>query len=120
MSCERQVGGQYGRASVLDCKIRTSEEVTHPEIVWLAWTKDGQNQSLLRYDEKTLSSMPGYSFADQSWRKSLDVSLRIQKTAPQHEGQYRCQVAMNSGTAKGGSSLQVTGESLLLGAAVAP
>lgn len=116
VNCIPEIKGRYGQASVLECKVSTSEEVTNPKITWLSWTKDGKNPLVL-YKNSEVHSWDGYSFAHQSWQTSLDVSLRIANTSVQHEGVYMCQMAMTSGKATGQSKLSVTGESRILMAA---
>lgn len=117
LSCSSDVTGQYGQTSVLECKVSTSEEVENPEITWVSWKKEGVQDSVLLYRRQDLEAKEGYSFGQQSWKKSMDVSLRIENTTVKHEGKYRCQVGMSSGKADGESRLHVTGESLILMAA---
>lgn len=122
INCTSEIKGEYGQTSVLECKISTSEEVKNAEITWLAWRKNGVQEPLLFYNNQNLEAKPGYSFAQQNWKKSLDVSLRIAHTKVQDEGVYTCQVATSGGKAEGPnwSRLYVTGESCVLLAAQLP
>lgn len=113
MNCVPRIDGQYGQASVLECKISTSEEVKNPKIIWLSWTKDGDEEPLLHYDNK-LVNQAGYWFAQQSWQDSLDVSLRIANTTLRDAGEYTCTVVVSSGSASAQTKLSVSGEYLLL------
>lgn len=101
---------------MLECKISTSVEVKNPKIIWLSWTKDGNEEPLLHYDNKVVNQA-GYWFAQQSWQESLDVSLRIANTTLRDEGEYQCKVVVNSGSASAQTKLSVSGEYLLLLAA---
>lgn len=121
MFCTPDINGQHGQPSVLSCKINTSAEVENPRIVWLSWTKSAGKsgpEKLLLYNNAELTAMPGYSFVHEAWKQSLDVSLLIADTTVRHEGDYVCQVVVNSGSAESRSRLRVTGESLTLTAAL--
>lgn len=116
MNCVSEIDGQYGQASVLECKI-TSVEVKNPKITFLSWKKDGDEEPLLHYDNKIVNQA-GYWFAQQSWQESLDVSLRIANTTLRDEGEYTCGVVvMASAEASAQTKLSVSGEYLLLLAA---
>lgn len=92
---------------MLNCTINP-KALQDPKITWLSWTKDGE--PLLRYDNANfdqLEAEPGYSLASPSWK---DVSLRIANTTLQHEGEYKCEVMVNTAYGVSTSSLKVTGE----------
>lgn len=110
MRCSPEVNAQYGETSVLQCNISISNEVKDPKIIWVSWKKDGVEDPLLLYNKGTLKSQPGYSFASPSWYTSMDVSLRIANTTLEHEGEYKCDVTVNTSDESDTSSLKVTGE----------
>lgn len=105
-----EVNGRYGHMSVLKCTISTSEELPDPEITWLSWTKVDVEEPLLLYSGGHLEAKLGYSLDQKSWKSYLDVSLRIDNTTLQHEGEYTCEVSVNTVPAQENSRLKVTGE----------
>ena len=113
VNCISSVSGRYGQTSVLQCRINTSNvEVENPQISWLSWLKD--DEPVLLYNGQTLVPPSGYSFAQRSWKESLDVSLSIADTRVEHEGVYTCQVAVSGTNAWARTRLKVAGELLTL------
>ncbi|XP_061627598.1 programmed cell death 1 ligand 1 [Phyllopteryx taeniolatus] len=105
--CQNENVGQYGRPSVVDCVIKTLQEVKDLTVTTVTWKKDGVR--LLLFHNNKLEPTPGYSFADPSWNnKSLNVSLRIADTSVADHGNYTCLVMSDSGSHRSSASLRVT------------
>ncbi|XP_029015732.1 uncharacterized protein zgc:174863 isoform X2 [Betta splendens] len=101
--------GRFGHQSMLDCVIKTSEEVVDPKILTVTWRKAGDEDPLLVFNRGKLSSTKGYSFAQRSWNdKNMNISLLIANTEIQHEGEYTCRVFTDSGVGQKETKLSVT------------
>lgn len=113
MKCKARLAVQSGQESLLECVLKTSEEVKDLQIRKVIWKKYGVDAALLDFDEGHTTKQKGYSFAEPSWNsRSKNVSLLISSTTVQHEGTYRCQVNTNSGRADDRVYLKVTGKPL--------
>lgn len=113
MECKTESIGQYGQKSLLECVIKTSEDVAKPQIRLVSWKKAGADEEILGFLRGTTTQLPGYVFAESSWNnRNMNISLLITDTAVQDEGVYTCEVMTNSGGDIGQSRLKVTGESL--------
>ncbi|XP_060917959.1 T-lymphocyte activation antigen CD80 isoform X3 [Labrus mixtus] len=111
--CKTQNIGQCDQESRLDCVIHYSEgdveDAENAEILAVIWRKEGVKESVLKYENGNLTSLPGYSFAEPSWNnKNVNVSLLIHKTAVKDEGVYTCDVFTDSGYNTNHTRLNVT------------
>lgn len=104
-----EVRGQNGQKSVLECMVKTSEEVEDPQFIFVAWKKTGAKKPLVHFFNGQTTQVPGYSFAEPSWNKNLNVSLLISNTSVQDEGTYNCEVMLDSGAKSANTRLKVTG-----------
>lgn len=113
MECKTRPAVQSGQESLLECVLKTSEEVVDLKIRNVIWKKNGVDETLLSFHEGVTTKQSGYSFAEPSWNnRNLNVSLLISSTTVQHQGTYRCQVNTNNGRAYNSISLKVTGKPL--------
>lgn len=113
MECKKELAVQYGQESLLECVLKTTEDVEDLRIRSLIWKKYGVDEVLLKFMDGDTTKQTGYSFAEPSWNKrSRNVSLLISSTTVQHEGIYRCQVMTSVGPAWGNIYLKVTGKPL--------
>ena len=114
MECKTGNVGQYGQQSMLDCVVKTSEEVKEPKITVVTWKKKGSEDALLVFHKGETKPQPGYKFAESSWNdRNMNISLLITNTTMVNRGDYTCSVMTDSGDDEGKeTSLKVTGESL--------
>uniref|UniRef100_A0A3Q1HDJ5 Ig-like domain-containing protein n=1 Tax=Anabas testudineus TaxID=64144 RepID=A0A3Q1HDJ5_ANATE len=105
--CKAENIGQYGQQSLLDCVIHFTAEVSNPEIRIVAWKKVGAEPVLI-FNHEGLEDKKGYTFAEPSWKKNMNISLLITNTDVKHEGDYECMVFTDSGDATGKTKLKVT------------
>ncbi|XP_035856250.1 uncharacterized protein zgc:174863 isoform X2 [Sander lucioperca] len=114
VECQAENVGQYGQQSLLQCVVKTSQDVVDPEIRVVIWKKEGvekqvKNNPLLLFNRGEIKLKPGYSFAEPSWNvRNMNVSLLITNTAVEQEGDYTCTVITNSGDSSSSTSLKVT------------
>ncbi|XP_078136454.1 CD276 antigen homolog isoform X2 [Sander vitreus] len=114
VECQAENVGQYGQQSLLQCVIKTTQDVADPEIRVVVWKKEGlekqvKNNPLLLFNRGEMNLKPGYSFAEPSWNeRNMNVSLLITNTAVEQEGDYTCSVITNSGDGSSSTSLKVT------------
>ncbi|XP_031144748.1 CD276 antigen homolog isoform X1 [Sander lucioperca] len=114
VECQTENVGQYGQQSLLQCVVKTSQDVVDPEIRVVLWKKEGvekqvKNNPLLLFNRGEIKLKPGYSFAEPSWNvRNMNVSLLITNTAVEQEGDYTCTVITNSGDSSSSTSLKVT------------
>ncbi|XP_039651862.1 CD276 antigen isoform X1 [Perca fluviatilis] len=107
VECQAEKVGQYGQQSLLQCVVKTTQDLADLEIRVVTWTKE--DRPLLVFHEGKNKPQPGYSFADPSWNdRNMNVSLLITNTAVEHEGVYKCTVITDSGDGKDSTSLKVT------------
>ncbi|KAM3623055.1 uncharacterized protein V6R79_006301 [Siganus canaliculatus] len=107
IQCKTENQGHYGQASLVDCVVETSREVSTPEIRYVTWMK-GDIQ-LLHYGDGKMEKQPGYSFAAPSWNsKNMNVSLLISNTAVKDGGVFTCMVFTTSGHEEVDTTLTVT------------
>ncbi|XP_028455726.1 CD276 antigen-like isoform X2 [Perca flavescens] len=108
VECQAEKVGQYGQQSLLQCVVKTTQDVVNPEIRVVTWTNE-TDHPLLVFHKGTSKPQQGYSFAEPSWNKrNMNVSLLITNTAVEHEGVYKCTVMTDSGDGEGSTSLKVT------------
>lgn len=111
MQCKTENVGQYGQKSLLECVVKTSEDVADPQIRLVSWRKEGAEEALLVFYRGTTKQLSGYSFAEQSWNyRNMNVSLLITNTAVQDEGLYTCNVLTNIGDGFSHTRLNLTGK----------
>lgn len=111
MQCKTEQVGQYGQNSMLQCLVKTSEDVKDPEISMVTWKKLGTEESVLSYSYGNLKVLPRFSFAVSSWdKRNMNVSLLITDTDINDEDSYTCQVLVSAGFDTGKTHLKVTGE----------
>lgn len=110
--CEAQNVGQLNHQSVLNCVIKPKQGLTDVNIQTVVWknTVDMGKPLLLYRIASQEQPGAGYRFADPHWKENLNVSLLIASTELADEGAYSVDVMTDSGTANGGTKLQVTGE----------
>lgn len=114
MQCKTENTGQFGQQSLVECVIKTTQEVSNPQIRVVAWRKEGVKDPLLVFNKGEFEQKEGYKLAEPSWdKKNMNVSLLITNTAVEHEGEYVCMVITNSGDSTGKTNLKVTGETWL-------
>lgn len=110
MQCKPETRGQYGQKSVLDCMVKTSEEVEDPQFILVSWRKKDTKQLLVHFYNGQMMQLPGYSFAEPSWNnKNMNVSLLVSNTSVQDEGTYSCELMLDSGTLSVNTHMRVTG-----------
>ncbi|XP_042341096.1 uncharacterized protein LOC121942072 isoform X2 [Plectropomus leopardus] len=109
VKCKDISVGRHGQQSLLECVVKTNEDVKEVTIKTVIWKKEGDDSPILFFHSKNTGLKPGYSFAEPSWNvRNTNVSLLIANTALQHEGNYTCYVMTDSGDGKSGISLKVT------------
>uniref|UniRef100_A0A8D3AXC2 Ig-like domain-containing protein n=1 Tax=Scophthalmus maximus TaxID=52904 RepID=A0A8D3AXC2_SCOMX len=98
VQCKEMVG-QYGQQSLLECVVLTTHGVADAEIGTVSWRKEGVEKPLLVFTKGEITiQQPGYKFAEPSWNnKNMNVSLLITNTAMTNAGVYTCLVITNSG-----------------------
>lgn len=112
LECVTENVGCYGQKSLLECFIKTKQNVVNPKITLVIW-KHEEIVLLTFYRGNFTTLLPGYSFAAPSWnQENMNVSLLISNTTLQHQGGYTCDVLTTAGP--GGhepthTSLKVTG-----------
>ncbi|XP_063331423.1 uncharacterized protein zgc:174863 isoform X2 [Pelmatolapia mariae] len=103
VECKAENVGHYGQQSLLECVVKTSSDVTDPNIRVVAWKKltspeDGGDLVLAFQRGKLDQPKRGYRFAEPSWNeKNMNVSLLITNTAVADNGDYKCIVITDSG-----------------------
>lgn len=113
MECKSVNVGQYGQQSMLDCVVKTSQDVKDATIRVVTWKKKGVNGTLLVFYNDRTEVQRGYTFAEPSWNdRNMNISLLITNTAVVNSGDYVCTVNTDSGDSVSSTSLRVTGKSL--------
>ncbi|XP_067436899.1 butyrophilin subfamily 1 member A1-like [Thunnus thynnus] len=98
VECKTENVGQYGQQSMLDCVVKTSEEVKEPKITVVTWKKKGSEDALLVFHKGKTTLRPGYKFAESSWNdRNMNISLLITNTMMVNSGDYTCLVFTDSG-----------------------
>lgn len=103
LECKTENVGHYGQQSLLECVVKTSSDVTDPNIRMVAWKKltspEDEGDLVLGFKRGKLDQPKrGYRFAEPSWNgKNMNVSLLITNTAVADEGDYKCIVITDSG-----------------------
>ncbi|XP_005947933.1 CD276 antigen isoform X2 [Haplochromis burtoni] len=103
VECKAENVGHYGQQSLLECVVKTSSDVTDPNIRMVAWKKltspEDEGDLLLGFNRGKLDRPKrGYRFAEPSWNeKNMNVSLLITNTAVADDGDYKCIVITDSG-----------------------
>lgn len=111
VQCKTENVGQYGQKSLLECVVKTSEDVADPQIRLVSWGKEGAEEALLVFYRGTTKQLSGYSLAEPSWNdRNMNVSLLITNTAVQDEGVYTCNVLTNIGDGFSHTRLNLTGK----------
>eukprot|EP00064_Thunnus_orientalis_P015984 superscaffoldBa00003078_g16047 len=113
VECKTGNVGQYGQQSMLDCVVKTSEEIKDPKILAVAWKKKGSedysDKTLLVFHKGETTLQPGYRFAESSWNdRNMNISLLITNTMMVNNGDYKCLVMTDSGDEETETSLRVT------------
>ncbi|XP_044201756.1 butyrophilin subfamily 1 member A1-like [Thunnus albacares] len=109
VECKTGNAGQYGQQSVLDCVVKTAEEVKDPKILAVAWKKKGSEDPLLVFHKGETKGQPGYRFAESSWNdRNMNISLLITNTMMVNSGDYTCLVMTDCGDDITETSLRVT------------
>ncbi|KAM9857118.1 butyrophilin subfamily 1 member A1 [Aulostomus maculatus] len=108
LRCKTDNQGRHGQQSMVECVIKTSEEVQAPEIRIAVWKK-GSTKLLLFQDGKFTDHEPRHSFAEPRWNQTnMNVSLLITNTAVADGGNYSCFVITTSGESSSSGNLAVT------------
>lgn len=102
LNCNENQVAECGQDSLLECVLKTSDDVTNLKIQYVTWKRysgDGSDPDVvLELIEGKPNSSEGYSFAEPNWNSTYrNVSLLITNAAVQHVGFYECEVATNSG-----------------------
>lgn len=103
VECKAENVGHYGQQSLLECVVKTSSDVTDPNIRMVAWKKltspEDEGDLVLGFNSGKLDRPKrGYRFAEPSWdEKNMNVSLLITNTAVADDGYYKCMVITDSG-----------------------
>lgn len=103
VKCKTKNVGHYGQQSLLECVIKTTNDVKDPTIRVVAWKKlmspEKEDKLVLGFNKGKLDQpKPGYEFAEPSWdEKNMNVSLLINNTAVADDGDYNCIVITDSG-----------------------
>ncbi|KAL3996295.1 Rab GDP dissociation inhibitor [Sarotherodon galilaeus] len=103
VECKAENVGHYGQQSLLECVVKTSTDVTDPDIRMVAWKKltslEDEGDLVLGFNSgKWDRPKRGYRFADPSLdKKNMNVSLLITNTAVADDGYYKCMVFTDSG-----------------------
>uniref|UniRef100_A0A3Q4FYT2 Ig-like domain-containing protein n=1 Tax=Neolamprologus brichardi TaxID=32507 RepID=A0A3Q4FYT2_NEOBR len=103
VECKAENVGHYGQQSLLECVVKTSSDVTDPNIRMVAWKKltspEDEGDLVLGFNRGKLDEPKrGYRFAEPSWNeKNMNVSLLITNTAVADNGDYKCIVITDSG-----------------------
>uniref|UniRef100_A0A3B4GFD6 Uncharacterized LOC102215945 n=1 Tax=Pundamilia nyererei TaxID=303518 RepID=A0A3B4GFD6_9CICH len=103
VECKAENVGHYGQQSLLECVVKTSSDVTDPNIRMVAWKKltspEDEGDLVLGFNRGKLDQPKrGYRFAEPSWKeKNMNVSLLITNTTVADEGDYKCIVITDSG-----------------------
>ncbi|XP_076585843.1 putative selection and upkeep of intraepithelial T-cells protein 1 homolog isoform X2 [Chaetodon auriga] len=109
VQCKTENRAQYGQSSLLECVVRTAQDVSNVQIRVVTWKKKGVEEPLLVFNRGRMMANSRYSFAEPSWNdKNMNVSLLIANTAVEDEGVYDCMVMTNSGDNTNHTNLNVT------------
>lgn len=109
VECKSVNVGQYGQQSMLDCVVKTSQDVKDATIRVVTWKKKGVNGTLLVFYNDRTEVQRGYTFAEPSWNdRNMNISLLITNTAVVNSGDYVCTVNTDSGDSVSSTSLRVT------------
>lgn len=113
VECKAENVGHYGQQSLLECVVKTSSDVTDPNIRMVAWKKltslEDEGDLVLGFNRGKLDEPKrGYRFAEPSWNeKNMNVSLLITNTAVADDGYYKCIVITDSGDGNKVTNLKV-------------
>ncbi|XP_070827616.1 CD276 antigen [Chaetodon trifascialis] len=110
VECKTENRALYGQSSLLECVVKTAQDVTDvPQIRVVTWKKKGVEKALLVFNRGRMEDNSNYSFAEPSWNdKNMNVSLLIANTTVEDEGVYDCMVMTNSGDNTNHTNLSVT------------
>ncbi|XP_075899034.1 uncharacterized protein LOC142899351 [Nelusetta ayraudi] len=102
LNCNESQVAQCGQDSLLECVLKTSDDVKDLKIQYVTWKRysgDGSEpQVVLELKDGKPYPRKGYSFAEPYWNdENRNVSLLITKAAVQHVGFYECEVVTDSG-----------------------
>ncbi|KAM4604244.1 butyrophilin subfamily 1 member A1 isoform 2-T3 [Polymixia lowei] len=107
VECKSENHGQYGQQSMLDCVVKTSEEVENAEIRVVTWKKKGLD--LVFFNRGEIKHEPRFQFAEPNWNnKNMNVSLLVTNTEIADIGSYECMVITDSGDGSTSTRLSVT------------
>lgn len=113
MECKTGNVGQYGHQSVLDCVVKTTQDVKDAKIQVATWKKKDAQSNFLTFNENKMNTKPGFRFAEPSWNeRNMNVSLLIANTKLEDAGVYECMVMTDSGDYTTYTNLTVTGKSM--------
>ncbi|KAK5602549.1 hypothetical protein CRENBAI_008987 [Crenichthys baileyi] len=111
MACGPTTKGQFNHQSMLMCVVRPKQNIANLEITLVVWRKKGLDDILVVFDRRSGNVVykrhQGYGLADPSLN-TMNVSLLINNTKLQNEGEYTCQVTTDSGTTTHTTKLEVT------------
>ncbi|MEQ2307898.1 hypothetical protein AMECASPLE_022744 [Ameca splendens] len=110
VTCDRTTKAQFNHQSMLRCMVNPKQTKTIG-IILVVWRKTGLENPVAVFDTRNAKpeykKQQGYEFADRSL-DTTNVSLLISNTKLQHEGEYKCEVTTDSGTATSTTMLEVT------------
>ncbi|XP_041789194.1 uncharacterized protein LOC121603936 isoform X2 [Chelmon rostratus] len=109
VECKTETLAQHGQPALLECVIKTRQDVTDVQMRVVTWKKRGVDEPLLVYNRGRITHKQGYSLAEPSWNyKNMNVTLLIANTAIEDSGVYECMVMTNSGENTNHTYLKVT------------
>ncbi|XP_024146030.1 butyrophilin subfamily 1 member A1 isoform X2 [Oryzias melastigma] len=105
MDCDKINVGQFGQQSLLKCVIKRHDV----KVRLVIWRKmDQEEKPLLVFQETIKKQVDGFGFAYPSWSpNNMDVSLLIDNTKVEDEGEYECSVVTDGGDRKMTTHLKV-------------
>ncbi|RVE76335.1 hypothetical protein OJAV_G00008480 [Oryzias javanicus] len=94
MECDKTKMGHFGQQTLLNCVIKQQDV----EVRVVSWRKLGLEDPLLFFQETLKTPVNGFRFADPSRSpKNMNVSLLIDNTKVEDEGEYECLVVTTGG-----------------------
>lgn len=108
LECDKTNTGQFGQQSLLKCVIK--EPAVNVRVV--IWHKVGVNEEALLVFKGTVEKqVQGFRFVEPFWiTNNPDLSMLINNTKMEDEGEYRCTVVTDAGEGEKITHLKVKGE----------